>query len=375
MTPYEILEDLLNKSKKFNPKKINPLIVEKVDILITNINKNKSLVSAIITSLIKKIISPEQDIRFHRTDFKKGYSARSLDTQVTTKFFKNHFPRYSNKETAFLTLATREKIPWTIKEGKNLKIRNNKLKIAFLEILNDVQIKKIKPHDYLQYFLFQLSNLSIKDDKIFSLTTENMGKNHILNINIIISMLKEHFRLKYSSRLPVIAIYSAYQELFKVIKRYNNKLLRPLNVHTSSDKHSYGDIEIYNKNNSPFEIVEIKHNHSIDRNMIFDIVEKAKNTTIERYYLLTTHRNNFSSEDEEKYINDLIIQIKHKYNLEIIANGIIQSLKYYLRFIEDYDSFIKNYSNNLIKDSKLSTEVTLEHIKKWNIILKKHFNN
>jgi DNA (cytosine-5)-methyltransferase 1 len=41
--------------------------------------------------------------------------------------------------------------------------------------------------------------------------------------------------------------------------------------------------------------------------MILDIVKKSANTTIERYYILTT------------------------YKLEIIANGIVNTLKYYLR--------------------------------------------
>ena len=80
--------------------------------------------SALVTSLVKKIITPKQDIRLHRTDFEGGYSARSLDTSITAPFFKKYFPKYANKESAFLTLATREKIKWTKTAGKNLKIRD-----------------------------------------------------------------------------------------------------------------------------------------------------------------------------------------------------------------------------------------------------------
>ncbi|MCL5992283.1 MAG: DNA methyltransferase [Bacteroidetes bacterium] len=321
---------------------------------------------------MKKLITPNQDIRFHRTDFKNGYSARSLDTQVTATFFKNHFPRYSNKETAFLTLATREKIPWTLKEGKNLKIRNEKLKKAFLEILNDVQVKKEDPEFYLLYFLFQLTNLSRRDEKIFEISNNKKEINQITNINVIISMFKEHFNLKYSSRLPVIAIYSAYQELMKVIKRYNNKILKPLNVHTSSDKHSFGDIEIYNKEGTPFEIIEIKHNLPIDRYMIFDILKKSKNTRIERYYILTTNTDNFQSKEEENFISELILKIKQEHNIEIIANGIIPSLKYYLRFVDYYFRFMDNYISNLVIEAKSSTEVNISHIKKWKELLIKY---
>jgi DNA (cytosine-5)-methyltransferase 1 len=44
--------------------------------------------------------------------FINGYSARVLDTKVTTPFLKSKFPKYANKETAFLTKATRAEIIW-----------------------------------------------------------------------------------------------------------------------------------------------------------------------------------------------------------------------------------------------------------------------
>ena len=110
-----------------------------INILIDNIDKNKSIIQAIVTSCIKKIDNPEQDIRRNRTDFKNGYSARTLDTNITTPFFKKYFLKYSNKESAFLTLATREKIEWSIKDGKEIKIRNEKVKMSFLLIIDSIE--------------------------------------------------------------------------------------------------------------------------------------------------------------------------------------------------------------------------------------------
>lgn len=80
--------------------------IKEIDFLIEKIDSNKSIVSTLVTSLVKKILEPKQDVRLHRTDFENGYSARSLDTKITTPFFKNHFPKYANKESSFLTLAT-----------------------------------------------------------------------------------------------------------------------------------------------------------------------------------------------------------------------------------------------------------------------------
>ena len=376
MKETEILEKALSDAKKLIEKnKVNKfpdVIKSNIDTLIGKIDSNKSLLSALVTSLVKKITTPEQDIRLHRTDFEKGYSARSLDTQITAPFFKQHFPKYANKESAFLTLATREKIPWTKTEGQNLKIRDKNVKTSYLEIFDVIQKGKVKPKDCLQYIFAKLFVLSQEQYAIFDETIEAVNFHEIINITTVIKMLEAHFEIKLSSRLPVIAIYTVYQELIKEVKRYSNKELKSLNVHTSSDKHGYGDVEVWNKNNTPFEMVEIKHNIAIDRNLIFDIAKKSEKTTIERYYILTTYKNSFVSKEEVEYINKFILKLYKDSGIEIIANGIIPSLKYYLRFIEDYKGFLLAYTENLIVDAKNSTEIKDFHIEKWKELLNEH---
>ena len=94
---------------------------------------------------------------------------------------------------------------------------------------------------------------------------------------------------------------------------------------------------------------------------------------INRYYLLTTYKTGFKNIDTEKSINKLIIKIKQEKNIDIIANGIITTLKYYLRFIDDYKQFIKIYTDNLVQDSKKSTEIKTIHIKEWTNIMENNF--
>lgn len=374
MEKSEKFAQVLNKAykKAVQGRKISfpKLIMQNVDVLISHIDKNKSLLSALVTSLAMKAINPGQDVRLHRIDFENGYSARSLDTSVTAPFFKQHFPKYANKESSFLTLATREKIKWTRVEGQSLKIRNKEVKKSFLELFESIENEKIQPENCLTYIFIKLHQLSVHHHQIYDDTIETADFSDIVNINAVIKMLEHHFETKLSSRLPVIAIYSIYQELFNVFKRFENKKLIALNVHTSSDKHGFGDVEIWNTDNSPFEIIEIKHNIPIDRNLIFDIIKKSENSSIERYYLLTTCKDNFLSKDEEDFINKFILKTKKDTGLEIIANGIINSIKYYLRFITDYKHFLNTYTNNLIADSKNSTEIQIFHIEKWQEILK-----
>jgi DNA (cytosine-5)-methyltransferase 1 len=125
------LEDILSEIKE----SINPFI-EKIE-------TDKSLVQLIVTTLLKKIVSPEQDIRLHMAKFEGGYSARGLDTEVTTRLFKRYFPKYANKETAFLTKATRTEIIWDFTNGLKLPLRSKQLIQPFLQLIDKIQNETI----------------------------------------------------------------------------------------------------------------------------------------------------------------------------------------------------------------------------------------
>jgi DNA (cytosine-5)-methyltransferase 1 len=366
MNEKEILLRIYDKAKELKATELSENIIKDIDDILSKIENNKSLVSALTTSLLKKIIHPKQDIRLHRTDFDGGYSARVLDTNITTPFFKDKFSKYANKESAFLTLATREKIKWTKREGVQLKIRDKKLKSSFLAVLDKVENRQIKPEDYLLCLFFKLINI-VKTDSVLFGKTKSLAKNSTLNINVILKALLRHFEYKLSSRLPVIAIYSIYEILIDKFERYKNKTLVPLHVHTASDKRAFGDIEIYS-GNKPFEIVEIKHNIPIGADMVFDIAKKTKDTSIDRYYILTTYKDSFKSLEESQKIAQYILNLKSETGIDIIANGIIPTLKYYLRFIDKYEDFLNCYTKNLIADAENSTEVKRFHLQTWNNI-------
>jgi DNA (cytosine-5)-methyltransferase 1 len=344
-------------------------LTQSVNVLIDKIDSNKSLLSAIVTSVARKAVQPEQDIRLHRVDFEGGYSARTLDTKVTAPFFKQYFPKYANKESAFLTLATRERLKWTLDEGQQLKIRNKEVKTSFLTILDIVQNRQIAPTECLTFIFVRLLDLSSQQAVVFDDTIESLNFPDVVNISRVVKMLKKHFETKNSSRLPVIAVYAAYQMLFQELKRFDDKTLLPLNVHTASDKHGYGDIEIVNADGSHFETVEIKHNVPIDRNLVFDIAKKCQGSPIQRYYILTTFKGSFKSDEEEEFIEKFVAKIQNDSGLAIISNGILMTIKYYLRFIENHKAYLDAYTNALIEDAKNSTEVKEYHISAWKTIL------
>ena len=190
--------------------------------------------------------------------------------------------------------------------------------------------------------------------------------------------LKEHFFKKYSvsgaSRLPVIAIYSVYSILLRDLKRYNRKILLPLKSHIASDKKSrdIGDITIVEKNGNFFEGVEVKHGIKIDDIMVNDSFEKIKNTETMRYYLLSTAKPNIKEGEEDK-IRKSINTIRKIHGCEIIVNGLMNSLKYYLRLLANPSEFIEIYTKNLTEDFKKTTEIKREHIDTWEETIAKKF--
>ncbi len=140
MNPTETLEECYAKALEMaineRSDEFSSDIKSNIDVFIERIDTDKSLIQVIVTSLLKKILSPEQDIRLHMAKFENGYSARVLDTKITSPFFKRYFPTYTNKETAFLTKATRAEIVWNFTEGKKLPFRSRQLIEPFLILMD-----------------------------------------------------------------------------------------------------------------------------------------------------------------------------------------------------------------------------------------------
>jgi DNA (cytosine-5)-methyltransferase 1 len=193
----------------------------------------------------------------------------------------------------------------------------------------------------------------------------------MMTVQNTVNLLKYHFSYKYhvagASRLPVLAIYSLY-EMFMSIARYEGKTLSPLKSHTTSDIKfgEIGDIEILGENGEFFEGVEIKHNIPISPNLVRDAYQKFAETAVCRYYLLTTAEPNV---DDPVTVDRLVHQIHRQHGCEVIVNGILPSLKYYLRLLSNPKLFLDQYSRNLQLDFKQSTDIKEIHLRFWSELL------
>lgn len=80
-----------DKGEKYLKKTLTEKQMGYIKTLVDNAETQKSLIAVVMTSLLKKIVNPAQDVRLHRGEFESGYSGRTLDTSVVTPWLKNHF--------------------------------------------------------------------------------------------------------------------------------------------------------------------------------------------------------------------------------------------------------------------------------------------
>ena len=266
---------------------------------------------------------------------------------------QKYFPRYAMAESAWLTRSLEQPHPFTLDFPGE--IRNEGIKPAFLSILDDVEDN---PESAEAYLVTLLNDLIQQHQNH---VTTGFGVPKDTTVDEIITKLNAHFSSPRSSRLPVLALYAIYQCLMAQ-PRYQGKTLLLLKSHTTSDikSHSLGDVEVKNKDGTPFEAVEIKHGKPITPQMVWLAYEtKIMHTSVERYYFLSTHEPDFSGD-----VQEAIQHVRSKHGCEVIVNGVTPSLKYYLRLLVSPSQFLEAYTQALQDAFKLGG-VQRHHLAAW----------
>lgn len=352
MTPEEILAQVHHQTGDYH------LTEEQfawVNALVEKAETQKGVFTVLITLLVKKIETPAQDIRLHKVEFEGGFSGRRYDTQFITPFMQKQFPRLAMAESGWLTRSLEQPYPYTLDYGG--RISDKKVKQAFLEILHDVEIQGASAQDYLG-MLFRL----LQEQQANAVQLLGWQIPEQITIQQIIWLLNRHFQGQYhgsgAARLPVLAIYAIYEMLLESNSRYQDKILKPLQSHTTADRksNSLGDIEVLNDDPSYFEVVEIKHNKSIDDQMLNLIFQKIQTIALPRYYILTT-----AVPETQTELQPHLEHIRQQHGCEVIVNGVLPTLKYYLRLLDDPTQFLNNYETLLMMDR----DIKQTHLTAW----------
>ena len=331
---------------------------------VTNIGRQcknkKGLYTVLTTLLYYKYLHPEQDIRYHQDRFDEGFSGRSFDTKNVTPVLKKlELPAMA--ESGWLTRSLEQPYPYTLEYNGAL----GNLKEPFLLTLDFVQREPQTAYDLLRILLNTVGKVA-EANKIKITPLENPES---LTIEKIVEAL-EHFMCQYGThngaKLPVLAFHSIYSSLINEIKRYDGCTLADLSSLTACDKtnKASGDIEIF-KDEKLFEAVEIKLDKKINAQIIRVVQEKIYKWNPQRYYVLSVLGiENSEKEEIDKIVNDVL----EKHGCQIIINGLIPTIKYYLRLITDLNSFVTIYSKEVESDNELQKV----HKEKWNQLLEKY---
>jgi len=346
-------------NKKDYTDKLNNQTLQNIQTIAQKSFNQKGVFTVLVTLSIYKIVHPKQDIRNHQTQIPNGFSGRTIDTKYITPTLKK-LGLPSMAESGWLTRSLEQPYPYGLDyEGK---ISNKAVKKAFLELVHSIEVDKVNP----KYILVELFIQIIELQKKNQITIEPLQNPEKLTISRMIDTLERQFEFNYKtfggSKLPVLAFYSIYQILIYEISRYKNCTLKDLGSHTASDRtsQSAGDIEIF-RGKELFEAIEIKLDKPIDTNILRIAKEKIVRFNPKRYYILS---NQGIVEEDEIYT--IIEEVKKEHGCQIIVNGVLDTLKYYMRLIDDLEEFYKLYSNLISTDSELKTI----HKQKWNELTK-----
>jgi DNA (cytosine-5)-methyltransferase 1 len=312
-----------------------------------NSKKSKAVFTVLITLATHKILFPKQDIRYHQKQMANGFSGRSIDTkQITPTLKEIGLP--SMNETGWLTRSLEQPYPYNLNyEGK---ISGKGRKEAFLKAVDFLQNNPIKAEEILKVLL-NLGEEVAKSSRVEITPLENIE----ISIFSVTSLLEQHFMTNYGThggaKLPVIAFHSIYKILIDELFRYKDCELKPLGSHTASDRtsKSAGDIEIF-RDGKLFEAIEIKLDKEIDITILRNSYEKIKLYNPSRYYILSYHG---IKESDKREIEELIREISTEHGCQVIVNGLIYTLKYYLRLINTPKNFLELYSKNIATDLEL----------------------
>lgn len=347
----------LGSSDKIITKIDDEKLKKSLDYILNKSESAKGVLTVVITSLVYKIENPLQDIRLHQANMENGYSGRSFDTGYITPFLKTQkIPAMA--ESGWLTRSLEQNRPYDSHYSGS--IRPKELKDSFLHLIDNVQ-NSSKQKELLiyifEYLILQRNQFNIQ-----------LAKPSNLSISSITSLLERHFFSSYSaegaSRLPSLAFYAIYQCLTNELKRFTCKTLLPIESHTSADTRSgrIGDIDVVDEQGHSFEAVEIKHGIPITVQLVKDAYEKFSTTLVKRYYILSTAN---IKEEEQGQINIEIENIKRVHGCQLIVNGIIKSLNYYFRLLNDTSDFIVRYVKLLETDDAIK----FEHKQRWNELI------
>ncbi len=351
-------------AKKFSEEQItrisnelnNQSLLTDCNLIVEKSYSQKAVFTVLVTLLFYKMKHDKQDIRLHKVELhsstdvsKKGFSGRSFDTKyITPNLKKLGLP--SMAESGWLTRSLEQAAPYDMNFPGKI---SGGVKDAFLNILNEVEVNGFSPNKVFIYLIYK-AFIKAAENIISIDKLENSESISILQfVNILNAQFHNNYGTSGAAKLPMLAFHAIYQILLKELNKFSGCFLPAIGSYTASDRTSKtaGDLEVFDSiGGSLQEAIEIKLSIPIDIHMVRRAKEKIYKFNPKRYYILST-ADVLSSDICDIQVE--IDEIKREHGCQLILNGVLHTLKYYLRLIDNIEEFISIYSNLIEGDSEL----------------------
>ncbi len=319
----------------------------------------------LLTLAAYKAVVPEQDIRSTKTSHEGGFSARSYDANVTVPFLRKHALQAS-VETHWLSQTfSFGDDPWS--REKKFQTTPKAVGPALINAVNELQERLEKAESKDGRRLAENVVLTIIYQKLLERNKDKVALTRPKNLVLqqIVDILGGHFKRPYDKnapRLPQLAVYAIYQCLMDSVGRYFELRLEPLGRMKAADRKAgtVGDV-VLTKKDRPVEAVEVKLGVAIGIAAVTEAIEKIRTASVERYFILTTGE---IIPSELATLNVLCSKFRSSNGCEIIVNGVLPTIVYYLRLIPSANEFIDRYATLVESD----VELDYQHRIAWNEI-------
>lgn len=352
-------EPLLNELLLNEAFPLNEALKCALDELSEKSGQASAVFTNVVTCLAIKSANESIDMRYHQvqiqqfTDRPAGFNFRGVSEQTIAPWLSNK--NFEGAQSGWQTRTLERPKPYTRAYDENISY----VKDAFLSMFEEVEENLQSAAVALSYIFYK--QIILRESKSIILSTPKTN-----DIDLIIKLLRQHFFYNYkaskgASRLPVLALYALYEIMMPQLARYDQMELRPLQSHSAADSQTgaIGDIEVYDsRTDTIFEAIEVKHGIGLNEAIIQSAARKIMDKSVDRYYILTTHEN---CEPTGELV-ELISTIRELHHCQLIANGLISSIKYYLRTISNPSLIFDKYVHLLSVDKAIKHE----HREVWN---------
>jgi DNA (cytosine-5)-methyltransferase 1 len=308
-----------------------------------------------LTLIAYKAAFPGQDIRAHKSEHAGGFSGRTIDTRVTVPFLiERTLPR--SVETHWLSQTFSFAGPYV--RGSDLRTSPKDAGPLLIEAVNLVHEAGSRDFAFAATVALIEQLVRIRNSSGVTLTRPKA-----LSMERTVGLVERHLRRRYRAnapRLPQLVMYAVYRQLVASVSRYAGMRLEPLQRMKSADRKSgtVGDV-VVTENGFPVEAVEVKYGQEVAFIHVAEAIDKVRAASVRRYYILSTE--GIATADAEA-IDRRRAEFLEQNGCEIIINGVLDSLSYYLRLLPSTTDFIFAYVD-LLRDDE---DATYEHRIAWN---------